>query len=87
MISNHLFAELDSSSTHQVGLTYQPHFLDPAIQTDLLAVIDTQVWSQELKRRVQHYGFRYDYKARQVDRTMHLGPLPEFVHSILYELA
>ena len=86
MISNHLLAKLDSPSSHPLGLTYQPHFLDPAIQNDLLAVIDTQVWSQELKRRVQHYGFRYDYKARQVDRTMHLGPLPEFVRSILYEL-
>ena len=72
MISNHLLAKLDSPSSHPLGLTYQPHFLDPAIQNDLLAVIDTQVWSQELKRRVQHYGFRYDYRARQVDRIMHL---------------
>ena len=25
---------------------------------------------------MQHYGWRYDYKAREVDSSMHLGPLP-----------
>ncbi len=26
---------------------------------------------------MQHYGYRYDYKARRVDVSMYLGPLPE----------
>ena len=29
-----------------------------------------------MKRRVQHYGWRYDYRARKVDASMRLGPLP-----------
>lgn len=33
-------------------------------------------WRAHLKRRVQHYGWRYDYRARRVTADMHLGPLP-----------
>ena len=53
-----------------------PDFLDEAHEQRLLEWIDQQGWSGELKRRVQHYGWRYDYKARDVDSSMRLGPLP-----------
>jgi alkylated DNA repair dioxygenase AlkB len=33
-------------------------------------------WLADLKRRVQHYGYRYDYKSRKVDPSMYLGALP-----------
>jgi len=33
-------------------------------------------WSSELSRRVQHYGWQYDYRARRVDESAYLGPLP-----------
>jgi alkylated DNA repair dioxygenase AlkB len=46
------------------GLCYRPDWLSPAAQADLLAAIDTAPWSTELKRRVQHYGRRYDYGNR-----------------------
>jgi len=28
---------------------------------------------------VQHYGYRYDYKARTIDHSMRLGELPQWV--------
>ncbi len=58
------------------GLTYMPDFLDEAHEQCLIEWIDQQEWSSELKRRVQHYGWRYDYKAREVDSSMRLGLLP-----------
>ena len=58
------------------GLAYVPGFLDEAHERRLVEWIDQQEWSDELKRRVQHYGWRYDYKARDVDSSMRLGPLP-----------
>lgn len=61
------------------GLGYHRGFLDPAQQERLLQEIDSQPWRGDLKRRVQHYGYRYDYKARRVDPSMYLGVLPEFV--------
>jgi alkylated DNA repair dioxygenase AlkB len=43
-------------------------------------------WSNELKRRVQHYGYRYDYKERSVDYSMYLGELPDFANAVNYKL-
>lgn len=39
-----------------------------------MAFVDAQPWSNELKRRVQHYGFRYNYRDRS--RGELLGPVP-----------
>ncbi len=60
------------------GLTYVSNFLTRSEQEDVLREVDRQPWRNDLKRRVQHYGYRYDYKARRVDPSMFLGPLPLF---------
>lgn len=41
--------------------------------------VDAALWRSDLKRRVQHYGYRYDYKTRQARREDYLGPLPGFL--------
>ncbi len=68
------------------GLTYRPDYLNPDEQTRLLAFIDQQTWLTELKRRVQHYGYRYDYKTRKVDEDFYLGPLPEWLNPLAKRL-
>jgi alkylated DNA repair dioxygenase AlkB len=45
----------------------------------LLAAIDASTWRADMKRRVQHYGWRYDYRERRVTEEMRLGPLPEWL--------
>tara|TARA_E500000318_G_scaffold108460_1_gene119367 strand:- start:572 stop:1141 length:570 start_codon:yes stop_codon:yes gene_type:complete len=45
----------------------------------LLAAIDATDWRADLKRRVQHYGWRYDYRERRVTEEMRLGPLPDWL--------
>ena len=40
-------------------------------------------WIKDLKRRVQHYGYRYDYKARTIDAKDKLGDLPEWAEQII----
>ncbi|MFW6300222.1 MAG: alpha-ketoglutarate-dependent dioxygenase AlkB, partial [Oceanicaulis sp.] len=45
----------------------------------LLAAIDASTWRADLKRRVQHYGWRYDYRERRVTEEMRLGPLPDWL--------
>jgi len=60
------------------GLTYVSGFVSAAAQASLLQEIDRQPWLADLKRRVQHYGYKYDYRARAVDRSMRLGALPEW---------
>jgi len=39
-----------------------------------------------LARRVQHYGWRYDYKARRVDPDARLGPLPAWAAQLCERL-
>ena len=52
----------------------------------LIERIDAEVWDTSLKRRVQHYGYRYDYKARRVDPNQFLGPLPSWLERIANQI-
>jgi alkylated DNA repair dioxygenase AlkB len=53
----------------------------------LLAKVDGQSWRSDLKRRVQHYGWRYDYRARTVSPDMRLGPLPDWLAPLAQSIA
>ena len=64
---------------HIPGMIYEPSFITPAEENNLLQVIDQQNWGLDLKRRTQHYGYRYDYKARTADQSLYLGPLPHWL--------
>lgn len=68
------------------GLTYIRDFLSEREEDDIVSVIDRDDWRFDLKRRVQHYGWRYDYKARQIDPSMRLGFLPAWADDIAQRL-
>lgn len=58
------------------GLTFIENFLSIEEEENLLNQIDQEIWLNDLKRRVQHYGYKYDYKSRKIDETMKIGDLP-----------
>ncbi|KAF6253259.1 hypothetical protein COO60DRAFT_433924 [Scenedesmus sp. NREL 46B-D3] len=64
------------------GLQLHSEFITPEQETALLQHIDQQPWQQLSKRRVQHYGFCFDYSQRGVDAQQRLGPLPEWVQPL-----
>lgn len=68
------------------GLTLITDYITPTIEAELLATIDAAPWSDELRRRVQHYGYRYDYKSRSVTPEMYLGPLPSWADGLARRL-
>lgn len=68
------------------GLILYAGFLDREEQAAVLAAVDALSWRDDLKRRVQHYGYRYDYKARSVDHTMRIGELPPFALTVADKL-
>lgn len=68
------------------GLFYFAGLLSVSEQTQVLQEIDTRPWLSDLKRRVQHYGYKYDYKARRIDPSMFVGPLPAFAVSVAEKL-
>lgn len=55
-----LIAEEEASEIDISGLTYVPDFITPAENDFLLSQIDQQPWLTDLKRRVEHYGYKYD---------------------------
>jgi alkylated DNA repair dioxygenase AlkB len=83
------FSEARSPDTKPVdvpGMSLLPEFITEAEERELLSVIDQQPWITDLQRRVQHYGYRYDYTARQVTADLYLGALPEWLQSLAMRL-
>ena len=60
------------------GLIYRRDFIETDEERSLVTLIDQCEWSRQLKRRVQHYGWRYDYRQREIDASMRLGALPDW---------
>lgn len=60
------------------GLQYIPNFITCAEEKNLINAVNRATWLNDLKRRVQHYGYKYDYRARALNYSMYLGDLPEW---------
>lgn len=60
------------------GLVYKEHFITEVEERALIDIIDKQPWLNDLKRRVQHYGYKYDYRARRINQSFKIGELPEW---------
>ncbi|MFG0461179.1 alpha-ketoglutarate-dependent dioxygenase AlkB [Pseudomonas sp. yb_1] len=60
------------------GLLIAPNFITPDEESALIESIDALPWDSTMTRRVQHYGWRYDYKTRKVNPNSYIGPLPEW---------
>jgi len=79
---NNSIPTLDAPS----GLKIIPNFLESDEEFALLEVIDSHPWDATMNRRVQHYGWRYDYKSRRIDPNAYLGPLPSWAQVIAKRL-
>ncbi|PYB76915.1 alpha-ketoglutarate-dependent dioxygenase AlkB [Rhizobium wuzhouense] len=64
------------------GARVIPDWITPAEETALVAFLDEGAWSDELRRRVRHFGYRYDYRARIATPESRIGPLPEDVQGL-----
>ncbi|MEN7551691.1 alpha-ketoglutarate-dependent dioxygenase AlkB [Rapidithrix thailandica] len=60
------------------GLKYVPNYLSKENCEFLLKAIYDNEWMSELSRRVQHYGYKYDYRSRAIDMTMKGRPFPNW---------
>ncbi|GLZ06194.1 alpha-ketoglutarate-dependent dioxygenase AlkB [Actinomadura sp. NBRC 104412] len=67
------------------GLVCLDRWLDEDEQRRLVAEIDAAPWSSQLKRRVQHYGHRYDYGNRSVGGAP-APPLPAWAVALARRL-
>jgi alkylated DNA repair dioxygenase AlkB len=68
------------------GLKYIPKFITEDEESSLVEIIDQQPWLTDLKRRTQHYGYKYDYTKKTIDPSLYLGPLPGWLDSYVDRL-
>ena len=70
------------------GLEFIEMFLSPEEQQHCVEQVDAAIeeWRHDLSRRVQHYGWRYDYKSRAITPDMHIGALPNWLSRLAHRL-
>ncbi|QGG89868.1 alpha-ketoglutarate-dependent dioxygenase AlkB [Agrobacterium sp. MA01] len=68
------------------GASLVPDWITPAREAVLAAFLDAGAWSGELKRRVRHFGYRYDYRARSATAESRIGPLPDMLKGLAERL-
>ena len=61
------------------GAEYRAGFVGASEEQALIDAIDGQGWIEDLRRRVQHYGYRYDYQKRDLTEDDRIGALPGWV--------
>lgn len=64
------------------GLAYQDHFLSIEEEKLIVSEINNGEWDANLKRRVQHYGYIYDYKKKNINQELKIGVLPDWLLSL-----
>ena len=62
------------------GLELKENYISLEREQELMKSIDSLPWLTDLKRRVQHYGYKYDYKTR--GNLEYLGEIPQFLKEI-----
>jgi alkylated DNA repair dioxygenase AlkB len=80
-----LFAS-EQALTAIPGLGFRAEWITSAEEQKLVEAVDAAAWSTELARRVQHYGYKYNYKTRRIDESMRLGSLPDWLQSVALRL-
>lgn len=81
-----LVLDYPSSFSDISGLVFIENFISDKEHNDLWIAINESIWLDDLKRRVQHYGYKYDYKKRSIDKSMYVGELPSWSKSIIDKL-
>lgn len=65
------------------GLSYYRDFISLSEAESLWNAINNEPWLTDLKRRVQHYGYKYDYRKRSLDRSMFIGVIPQWSEAMV----
>lgn len=75
----HQLTMLTSDTNPQIqGLVYMPNYISADQEAALIDLIDGQPWITSLRRRVQHYGYRYDYVSKNI-QNQYLGAMPSWL--------
>lgn len=62
------------------GLEIYFDYISVDEESILLSNIDQEIWLRDLARRVQHYGYKYDYKISRIDPSLFIGKIPAWIN-------
>jgi alkylated DNA repair dioxygenase AlkB len=82
MNQQYLFKE----ETNIPGLQYIQDYIHVEYENELIELIDADNWNLDLKRRTQHYGYKYDYTAKSIDKSYYLGKMPHWINELCNKL-
>lgn len=73
------------------GLTYRTMFISKAMETELIQEINSREWNTTLKRRTQHYGYKYSYdktNTLELEQPIPLAfePVKQQIEAYIHEL-
>ncbi len=68
------------------GLELYFDFISKEEEKELLLQIDNSIWLNDLTRRVQHYGYKYDYRARKINHSFFIGELPIWLKKLAQKI-
>ena len=74
----------DTDSIFAHGAVIVPDFVTPAEEARLLLRITEAPWMTDIGRRVQHYGYRYNYKGSS--RPVPAAPFPRWAEAMTARL-
>ncbi len=84
---NNTNRELSLELASQIqGLELHFDFISPQEENELLEFIESSPWLNDLNRRVQHYGYKYDYKARRIDNSLFLGEISIWLKTLAQKI-
>jgi alkylated DNA repair protein alkB family protein 8 len=70
-----------------VGLVLCPDFISSEEEAALLQALDSLPWITDIKRRVQHFGFEFDYTTRSVNPAFGaVKPIPPLLSALFDRL-
>lgn len=68
------------------GLRYIPEYITLEQETLLIEIINSMPWDCQLKRRTQHYGYKYDYTSKSIDPSYYLDIIPAWLNTLCDQL-
>lgn len=82
-----LFNSSFATAENIPGLMVVREVVSEAEEADLIFMIDaSRNWSASMRRRVQHFGFKYDYRSRTIDSSMVASPFPQWLTNLAHRL-
>lgn len=69
------------------GLTYIPDYINVDEQKALMDKLDQQEWLIKTQRRIQCFGYKYDFKEGSFISSTYLGDLPDWIQPLVNRLA